>query len=160
MWNMDEKGFKLGITNRAKVIARTGRHPPRATYDCTCKLITVIECCGARLKMLVPIVVFKGSAHYHGWHSEVTKCAPGYFTYSPKGYSTSEIGLEWLRKFNAETTPTHSTEYRLLLLDGHHSHYNLPFCEYAWDNKMILMSYPGNSIHLLQPLDAGLFAPL
>ena len=112
------------------------------------------------MKMLVPIVVFKGSAHYHGWYSEVIKGTLGHFTYSPKGYSTSEIGLEWLRKFNAETTPTHSTEYRLLLLDGHRSHYNLPFCEYAWDNKIILMSYPGNSIHLLQPLDVGLFAPL
>ena len=58
--------------------------------------------------MLVPIVVFKGSAHYHGWYSEVTKGAPGYFTYSPKGYSTSEIGLEWLRNFSAGTTPTPS----------------------------------------------------
>ena len=131
MWNMDEKGFILGIANRAKLIARTGRCPPRATHDGTRELITVIECCGARLKMLVPMVVFKGPAHHCDWYSEVTKDTPGHFAYSPKGYSTSEIGLEWLRKFNAETAPTHATEYRLLLLDGHRSHYNLPFCEYA-----------------------------
>ena len=30
----------------------------------------------------------------------------------------------------------------------------------AYDRKIILMSYPGHSIHLLQPLDVGLFALL
>ena len=31
MWNMDEKGFILGKANRAKVMARAGRLPPRTT---------------------------------------------------------------------------------------------------------------------------------
>lgn len=50
IWDMDEKGFTLGTTNRAKVIARTSRRllAPRATHDGTGELITVIECCGAR----------------------------------------------------------------------------------------------------------------
>ena len=82
---------------------------------------------------------------------------------SLKGYTTDEIGLDWLQKFDAQTRtevagPT--SEYRLLLLDGHRSHYNLRFCEYAWDNRIILVSYPGHSTHLLQPLDVGLFTPL
>ena len=50
--------------------------------------------------------------------------------------------------------------YRLLILDGYCSHYNLHFCEYAWDNNIILLSYPGHSTHLLQPLNVGLFSPL
>ena len=54
MWNMDEKGFTLGTANRAKTIARAGRHPPQAIHDGTHELITVNEsvneCCGARLK--------------------------------------------------------------------------------------------------------------
>ena len=111
--------------------------------------------------MLPPMVVFKGTAHYKGWYTEVTEEKHAYFAYSPKGYTTDEIGLEWLKKFDAQTKmelagPTLG-EYRLLLLDGQRSHYNLCFCEYAWDNKIILVSYP---IHLLQPLDVGLFAPL
>ena len=97
MWNMSEKGFTLGTANHAKVIACAGRHPPRAIHDGTHGLITVIECCGARLKMLVPMVVFKSSAYCRGWYPVVTKDTPGHFAYSPKGYSTSEIGLEWLR---------------------------------------------------------------
>ena len=76
MWNMDEKKFTLCTANRVKAIARAGRHPPQAIHDGAHELITVNECCGARLKMLVPMVVFKGSAHYHGWYSEVTKDTP------------------------------------------------------------------------------------
>ena len=82
---------------------------------------------------------------------------------SPKGYTTDEIGLHWLQKFDAQTRTELAApplEYRLLILDGHRSHYNLRFCEYVWDNKVILLSYPGHSTHLLQPLNVGLFSPL
>ena len=37
---------------------------------------------------------------------------------------------------------------------------NLPFCRYAYYYKIILMSYPRHSTHLLQLLDVGLFSPL
>ena len=55
MWNMDEKGFILGKANRAKVVARAGRLPPRTTHDGTRELITVIEACGAKQGMLPPM---------------------------------------------------------------------------------------------------------
>ena len=161
---MDEKGFTLGTANKAKVTTHAGRQLPRTTHDETRELITVIEVYKAKQAMLPPMVVFKGTAHYKGWYTEVTEEKHAYFAYSPKGYTTDEIGLEWLKKFDAQTKmelagPTLG-EYRLLLLDGHRSHYNLHFCEYAWDNRIILVSYPGHSTHLLQPLDVGLFALL
>ena len=43
IYNMDEKGFMLGMSNRAKVICRAGRRPPRVTQDGARELITVIE---------------------------------------------------------------------------------------------------------------------
>ena len=103
MWNMDEKGFILDTANRAKVIARAGRRAPRTTHDVTRELITVIETCGAKQVMLSPMVVFKGTAHYKGWYSEVSDEKPAYFAYSLKGYTTDEIGLDWLQKFDAQT---------------------------------------------------------
>src|SRR5437773_4473413 len=33
IWNMDEKGFLLGIVNKVKVICRRGRKNPRYTCD-------------------------------------------------------------------------------------------------------------------------------
>ena len=50
--------------------------------------------------MLPPMVVFKGTAHYKGWYTEVTEESHAYFAYSPKGYTTDEIGLQ---KFDAQT---------------------------------------------------------
>ena len=175
MWNVDEKGFTLSTANRSKVIACTGRRPPKTTHDGTRELITIIGTCGAKQVMLSAMVVFKGAAHYKGWYTEVADENHAYFTYSPKdtyesnphylansliGYITDKIGLDWLKKFDADTKPTEVAKYCLLLLDGHRSHYNLHFCEYAWDNKIILVSYPAHSTHLYQPLDVGLFSPL
>ena len=42
---MDEKGFIIGRSARAKVICRAGRRPPQVTQDGTREMLTVIECC-------------------------------------------------------------------------------------------------------------------
>lgn len=47
------------------------------THGGTRKLVAVIECCGARLETLVPLVVFKGTSYYRGWHTEATKDTSG-----------------------------------------------------------------------------------
>jgi hypothetical protein len=50
------------------------------------------------------------------------------FTYSNKGYTTDELGIQWLQYyFEPQTHPANLDNYHLLLLDVHHSHYNLPF---------------------------------
>ena len=85
MWNMDEKGFTLGTANKAKVMARAGRRPPRTTHDGTRELVTVVEAHGEKRVMLPPMAVSKGIAHYKGWYTEATDEKHAYFTYSPKG---------------------------------------------------------------------------
>ena len=54
------------------------------------------------------MVVFKGTAHYGGWHTEVTEEMHAYFAYSTKGYTTNEIGLQWLQKFDVQTRMEHA----------------------------------------------------
>ena len=163
-YNMDEKGFILGVSSRSKFVCKAGRRPPRVTQDGTCELITVIEAVSAAQFVLPPMVIYKGAGHYRGWYTELEESegdGDAKFAYSPKGYTTNELGMEWLQHFDAWTSDRASEKFRLLLLDGHRSHYNLPFnCRYAYDHKIILMSYPGHSTHLLQPLDVGLFSPL
>jgi hypothetical protein len=51
-------------------------------------------------------------------------------------------------------------EWRLLVLDGHESHCNLPFLEYTWKQRILVFVLPAHSSHLTQPLDVGLFGPL
>ena len=49
---------------------------------------------------------------------------------------------------------------RLLLVDGHSSHVNLAFLDYATSNRVVVLVLPPHSTHRLQPLDLGLFGPL
>ena len=52
------------------------------------------------------------------------------------------------------------TEYRLLILDGHSSHFNWEFFDYCLNAKILPLCLPAHSTHILQPLDVGLFSPL
>jgi hypothetical protein len=66
VYNMDEKGFVLGLSNRAKVIVRVGRRPPHTIQDSNWELIMVVETVSEQLNILPPIVIFKGTGHYRG----------------------------------------------------------------------------------------------
>jgi len=161
IFNMDEKGFIIGMSSKAKVICRAGRRPPWVTQDGMREMLTVIECCCAALYMLPSFVIFKGAAQYMGWHTE-TSDPDAKFAYSPNGWTDDELALEWLRHFDKHTKDQEggASRTRLLILDGHRSHITLEFCQYAIDNNIELLCFPSHTTHLLQPLDVGLFGPL
>jgi len=160
IFNMDEKGFIIGRSSRAKVVCRAGRRPPRVTQDGTREMLTVVECCCAAQYMLPSFVIFKGTAQYMGWHSE-TSDPDAMFACSPNGWTDDELGLEWLYHFDRCTKDRKGgSDTRLLILDGHRSHLTLKFIQYSIDNNIQLLCFPAHSTHLLQPLDVGLFAPL
>jgi hypothetical protein len=48
----------------------------------------------------------------------------------------------------------------LLIVDGHSSHINLKFIEWADRHRILIMILPPHSTHHLQPLDVGFFQPL
>jgi hypothetical protein len=48
----------------------------------------------------------------------------------------------------------------MLLLDGHDSHCNYLFLDYAWHHQILIHILLAHSSHLTQPLDVGLFGPL
>ena len=122
----------------------------------------------------------KGNAHYMGWYTKLKKNDLATFGVSEKGWSNEELGLRWLKEvFDAETqqrwTPpiycdkgmlnrvwlcSAGTEYRLLILDGHTSHFKREFFDYCLNGKILPLCLPAHSTHLLQPLDVGLFGPL
>lgn len=45
-------------------------------------------------------------------------------------------------------------------MDGHASHITWEFFDYCLNHKIVSFCLPPHSIHLLQPLDVGLFGPL
>ena len=108
------------------------------------------------------MVIFQGKGLYRGWFDADDGCAgrTAIFAHSDKGFTTNELATQWLSYFDTWTRDVADGQQRLLILDGHRTHYSLDFIRYAVQNKITLLSYPGHTTHLLQPLDVGLFAPL
>ncbi len=67
----------------------------------------------------------------------------------------------WLETvFDAETKEKAAGETRVLILDGHSSHYTLEFIQYARENNIIILGYPPHCTHALQGLDVVCFGKM
>jgi len=80
--------------------------------------------------------------------------------YQKKGYTSGEIGVAWLKDWDKQTKAKAGGQARLLLVDGHSSHYTLGFLEYARDNNVVVLCYPSHSTHVYQGLDVVVFSVL
>jgi hypothetical protein len=69
--------------------------------------------------------------------------------------------LHWLEHvFDRSTKKKAGRDRRLLLFNGHNSHINLKFIDYADANRIFLAVLPPHSTHRLQPFNVVLFSPL
>ena len=99
VWNMDEKGFLMGLSDRCKVICKElgchGTGALKIAENGNRELITIIECISALGLCLDPMLIYKGNYHYMGWH-QFTKgdsSANFKFTYSKKGWISRNLSL-------------------------------------------------------------------
>ena len=94
--NMDKKGFLMGLAARSKVICsyRYGSFP--VSDDGNRELLTCIETVSAAGHVLPSCIIYKGTAHYMGWHT-FTGSATGtedfQFSYSPRGWTNRVLSL-------------------------------------------------------------------
>jgi hypothetical protein len=70
----------------------------------------------------------------------------------------AKTGLQSL--FDPQISDKAKRDWRLLILDGHGSHYTLDFLEWCHKRRILVAIYPPHSTHRLQPLDVSLFRPL
>lgn len=107
---MDEKGFMIGVAARCRVICRKGRRNPRLTHSGSREWVTVIESVSAAGVALPPMAINQGAGHYKGWYASITKKEVATFGYSPKGWTDSFLGIEWLQKnFEVYSAPVYVT---------------------------------------------------
>jgi hypothetical protein len=159
-WNIDEKGFLLGVTSREKVICMSKRRSPRVILEGGREWITLLETISASGQTLPPFVVYKGEAQYMGWHNYVER-DEATFALPPNGWTNNITGLKYLvEHFQPRTQPQDITQYRLLLVDGHGSHLTYEFAKFALENRIRILCFPAHSTHLLQPHNVGIFSPL
>jgi hypothetical protein len=73
---------------------------------------------------------------------------------------TNELGLEFIKLFHNLTAHLQNEGPRLLHVDCHCSHINLPLINFAREHDIVIIGYPPHMTHVLQGLDVILFSPL
>jgi hypothetical protein len=160
IYNFDETGFAMGLIATAKVVTRAEYYGRASLLQPgNREWVTSIECISASGWALPPCIIFKAKSFIKGWFDSSPK--DWLFQKSDNGWTSHEIGLNWLQKvFIPSTSSRTKGKYRLLVLDGHGSHLTPKFDEICSQNNVIPICMPPHSSHLLQPLDVGCFAVL
>lgn len=167
-YNIDEKGFLLGVVTRSKrVFSRRLYEEGKLRsimQDGNREWITLLACICADGSALEPSLIYQsasGSIQDSWLQAFDPEDHRAYFAASPSGWTNNDIGLAWLKQvFDRSTKAKARSSYRLLILDGHGSHLTMDFIEYCNQNKILLAIYPPHSTHTLQPLDVVMFKPL
>jgi hypothetical protein len=121
--------------------------------------VTLIAAINAAGWSIPPFLIFAGKYHLSAWYEEDIP-HDWAIAVSDNGWTNNELGVEWLKHFNAHTKARNVGAHRLLVLDGHESHHSLEFQEFCKENNIYTLCMPPHSSHLLQPLDVGCFSPL
>jgi len=158
--NFDEAGFMMGkIMTQLVVTGSERRGRPKAIQPGNREWVTVIQGINAAGWAIPPFLVFAGKHHLSAWYEEDIP-RDWAIAVSDNGWTTNEIGVEWLKHFIKHTEGKMVGARRLLILDGHESHHSLEFQELCKENNIYTLCMPPHSSHLLQPLDVGCFSPL
>ena len=158
-YNFDETGFMMGVAATSKVVTSSDTVGRAATVQPGNRdWVTTIECINASGWCLPPFVILSGKQHQASWYHHIP--IDWVLAVSDNGWTTDELGVEWVKHFNRYTAPRTHGVYRLLILDGHSSHATPEFDQYCTENKIITLCMPAHTSHLLQPLDVGCFSPL
>ena len=162
VYNFDETGFQMGVIGTARVITGAERRgKPLHKQPGNREWVTVIEAIVADGRFLDPLIIFAGKVHQTSWFRALKEheCRRWKIAVSPNGWTNDEIGIAWLKWFE-DTTNNTAGVYRLLVLDGHHSHNTPEFDKCCKDHNVIALYMPPHASHILQPLDVACFAPL
>jgi hypothetical protein len=122
--------------------------------------MTMIQGVNAMGWAIPPFVIFQGKNHLSAWYKEDDLPYDWVIAVSENGWTTNELGLQWLMHFDKYTKGRTVGLHQLLILDSHESHNSLKFQQYCKENNIITLCMPLHLSHLLQSLDVGCFLPL
>lgn len=161
---MDEKGVLMGLLKNIGVICKKTSTPTNLIHSGDRELASIIECIFAIGHALPPLIIFKGKWQMKAWHDALPKGvngkAIGQIATSESGWTNNAIGYEWITKFDVQSKKHQQGKYRLLLVDGHEFHITIKVVQFCLEKKIVLTKMPPHLMHLLQPLDFGVFGPL
>jgi hypothetical protein len=172
----DESGFQpCGAASGEKVIGCAGQKLQYQQRAGGRETITVLATICTDGSALPPMVVFKGEHFLVKWNQEnplecsyvvqSCSCSMNINMYlslgvARKGFVNGEITGRWIVHLDEQTRAKANGRYRILLVDGHVSHFLLDFLQEARARHIIVLCYPLHLTHILQGLDVVVFSPL
>jgi hypothetical protein len=160
IYNFDETGFQMGQISASMVVTATDRQGrPKQVKPTNTQWVTLIQGACADGSTIPPFLIFKGKELNHTWFNQGLP-STWTFTVSSNGWTSNQIGLQWIQHFERHTRSKTASSKRLLILDNHGSHTTLEFRSFSEENGIVLLWMPPHSSHLLQPLDISCFGPL
>jgi hypothetical protein len=168
LYNMDEKGFMIGVEKRSKrwfskqVFLHGGIQ--KALQDGNRDWITALCTICADGTTLPPALIYEAMNDNVRdiWVEDIQpEQHQVYVASSPSGWTNERLGLAWLKDvFDANTKSKARRKWRLLIVDGHGSHITRQFIDHCIKNRIFLAILPPHSTHQLQPLDVVMYSPL
>lgn len=120
-YNFDESGFQIGQISASKVVTATDRPgKPKQTKPTNTEWVTLIQGACADGSLIPPFLVIKGKEYNQGWFEGLPSTWA--FSVSPNGWTTNQIGFQWIQHFEKHTRSRTIGSKRLLVLDNHKSH--------------------------------------
>jgi hypothetical protein len=166
-YNMDEKGFMIGVTTKQRRIftkeAFEKGEVLANNQDGNRQWITIVATVCADRTWIPLGVIFAGNIRDTWLQDKVIDTLQAHISSTTNGWTDDQMGLYWLQQiFDRYTKPRarNGRDWRLLFTDGHSSHLNMEFIKWCDKHYILLAIYPPHSTHRLQPLDVSLFSPL
>ncbi|CZT10225.1 uncharacterized protein RAG0_14759 [Rhynchosporium agropyri] len=141
--NMDESGIRGALPYAESVVV------PRRSR----KTVTIIETIrGDGKKTLPAFVICPGEMIMENWIS-INLSGEETITFSSTGYINNSIIMEYAYYLIKHSHAGPEKPWKLLLLDGHESHYYKQFIVLLQENHIYPWYFPSHLTHALQPLD-------
>jgi len=161
-YNMDEKGFLIGVLQKTKRVWSKSTEIRGAGQDGNREWITIVATVCMDGSSLPPTVIYQSdSGNLQDAWLEDFSSEDVFFTTSPNGWTSNSLAINWLTEvFDRHTKgkARQGRDWRLLLLDGHGSHMTMEFLEWCSLHRILVAIYPPHL--MLQPLDVSMFNPL
>ncbi|KAJ2929322.1 hypothetical protein H1R20_g7775, partial [Candolleomyces eurysporus] len=157
IYGMDESGFPTAYSGKERVVGGRGTRTQHKQGGADRENVTAVVTICADGSSIRPLLIFKGKNIKEAWVKG--NDVDVFITCSDHGWTDGNIGRRWLKDvFEPETREKARGQPRVLLLDGHSSHYTVEFIEYAIEHNIIVLGYPAHCTHALQGLDVVCFA--
>ncbi|KAI1003475.1 hypothetical protein K3495_g4730 [Podosphaera aphanis] len=156
---MDETGLALGVCTNTQVVAKSTKKRTYVKSPENREWVSIIEAVFATGKNLECPVIFKGKFLQTTWFP--AQDVPNWvYTSSENGWTSNDIGLEWLKQIFIPGSAPRGSRNRILILNGHASRTDVEFMWQCRQNKIHCLYLPPHSSRVLQPLDLAPFSGL